>query len=216
MGKRFEAQGFPRASISKLLGCTASALAPRSSFRQCEKPKLHYRAPDGPFGPGVTLVFVPKRPVREQFAVGCSHLFCRINRKWCISMIPALFDKSGNRKYLTSRERRAFVYAASKHREDVATFCLTLAFTGARISEVLALTVTRVDAADKAVVFETLKQRKQGVFRTVPIPRTLVPLLTSYAAQRDTRFLGVGTHNGLEAGEVYNARGRHCGMPVQT
>lgn len=103
-------------------------------------------------------------------------------------MTPALFDKLGNRKYLTARERLSFVYAASKRDEDEASFCLTLAFTGARISEVLALTVTRIDPADEAIVFETLKQRKRGVFRAVPIPRTLVPLLMSYSAHRSGRL----------------------------
>lgn len=103
-------------------------------------------------------------------------------------MIPALFDRSGNRKYLTARERLAFVYAASKRGDEVSTFCLTLAFTGARISEVLALTVTRIDAADEAVVFETLKQRKRGVFRAVPVPRALIPLLISYGSRREQRL----------------------------
>ena len=50
-----------------------------------------------------------------------------------------LFDKRGNRKYLIARERLAFVYAASKEPDAIATFCLTLEFTGARISELLAL-----------------------------------------------------------------------------
>ena len=72
-------------------------------------------------------------------------------------MIPALFDQRGNRKYLIARERLAFVYAASKEQEAISTFCPTMAFTGARISEILALTVSRVDAADEAIVFETLK-----------------------------------------------------------
>lgn len=103
-------------------------------------------------------------------------------------MIPALFDKTGNRKYLSARERLAFVYTASKHSPDVSTFCLTLAFTGARISEVLALSVTRVDASDEAIVFETLKQRKKCVFRAVPVPRGLVPLLVSYSARQQGRL----------------------------
>jgi integrase len=88
-------------------------------------------------------------------------------------MTPALFDNRGNRKYLIARERLAFVYAASKERKAVSTFCLTLAFTGARISEVLALTANRIDAADEAIIFETLKQRKKRVFRAVPVPRAL-------------------------------------------
>jgi len=103
-------------------------------------------------------------------------------------MIPALFDHRGNRKYLVARERLAFVYAASKEPEAISTFCLTMAFTGARISEVLALTVTRVDAADEAIIFETLKQRKKRVFRAVPVPRTLIPLLTSYGVGKQGRI----------------------------
>jgi integrase len=54
-------------------------------------------------------------------------------------MTRALFDQRGNRKYLVARERLAFVCAASEERAAISTFCLTLAFTGARISEVLAL-----------------------------------------------------------------------------
>lgn len=53
-----------------------------------------------------------------------------------------LFDQFGNRKYLTSTERRAFMDAAKRAAPEVETFCLTLAYTGARISEVLALTLT--------------------------------------------------------------------------
>ena len=95
-------------------------------------------------------------------------------------MPGSLFDRNGVRKYLTARERLAFVYAASNESEAVSTFCLTLAFTGARISEVLALTTGRIDAADKAVIFETLKQRKKKTFRAVPVPRSLIPILTAY------------------------------------
>jgi len=103
-------------------------------------------------------------------------------------MIPALFDQCGNRKYLVARERLAFVYAASKENTAVSTFCLTMAFTGARISEVLALTVTRIDVADEAVIFETLKQRKRRIFRAVPVPRSLIPLLTTYGTGKEGRL----------------------------
>lgn len=103
-------------------------------------------------------------------------------------MTPALFDHRGNRKYLIARERLAFVYAASKETEAISTFCLTLAFTGARISEVLALTASRIDAADEAVIFETLKQRRKQVFRAVPVPRALIPLLTVYGVDKENRL----------------------------
>lgn len=91
----------------------------------------------------------------------------------------SLYDRSGNRKYLVARERMAFVKAAAAERDVVATFCLTLAVTGARISEVLALTPERIDIADAAIIFETLKQRKKGVFRAVPVPRALLRRLES-------------------------------------
>jgi len=91
----------------------------------------------------------------------------------------SLYDRAGNRKYLVARERLAFVKMAATERPDVATFCLTLALTGARISEVLALTPERIDIADAAIVFETLKQRKKGVFRAVPAPRLLLRQLDS-------------------------------------
>lgn len=103
-------------------------------------------------------------------------------------MTPALFDTLGNRKYLVARERLAFVYATSKEPAAVSTFCLTLAFTGARISEVLALTANRIDTTDEAVVFATLKQRKKQVFRAIPVPRSLIPILTKYGMGKDGRL----------------------------
>jgi len=90
-------------------------------------------------------------------------------------MSGSLFDGNGTRKYITPHEGAAFVRAAMKEREAVSTFCLTLAFAGARISEVLALTTSGVDAADKAIVFETLKQQKKHAFRAMPVPRALIP-----------------------------------------
>jgi len=134
---------------------------------------------------------------REQNAVFCSHHISRVNRSasnisvvcaTILRMTASLFDQRGNRKYLIARERLAFVYVASKESEPITAFCLTLAFTGARISEVLALTVGRIDAADEAVVFETLKQRKKQVFRAVPVPRSLIPLLTLYAVGKEGRL----------------------------
>ncbi len=83
-------------------------------------------------------------------------------------MSGSLFDLSGNRKYVVPRERVAFASAAVAEGGTVGAFCLALAFTGARISEVLALSAERIDASNEAIVFETLKQRKRGVFRAVP------------------------------------------------
>ena len=63
-----------------------------------------------------------------------------------------------------------------------------MAFTGTRNSEVLALTATRIGAADEAIIFETLKQREKRAFRVVPVPRTLIPLLTAYGIGKPDRL----------------------------
>jgi integrase/recombinase XerD len=93
-------------------------------------------------------------------------------------MTQTLFDRTGNRKYLVARERQSFVAAAVAEGGAIGAFCLTLAFTGARISEALALTAERIDASNEAIVFETLKQRRRGVFRAVPIPHQLLGFIT--------------------------------------
>lgn len=124
-------------------------------------------------------------------------------------MIPALFDQHGSRKYLIARERLAFVYAASKEPDAVSTFCLTLAFTGARISEVLALTANRIDAADEAIIFETLKQRRKQIYRAVPVPRSLIPILTMYGIGKEGRLWSWGRTN---AWKVVKAVMRKAGI----
>ena len=89
-------------------------------------------------------------------------------------MAWSLYDVRGQRKYLTSHERAAFIRAAVEAGGSTGTFCAVLALTGARISEALALTPERIDAANGAIVFETLKRRERGIFRAVPVPRELI------------------------------------------
>jgi integrase len=98
-------------------------------------------------------------------------------------MIQSLLDRAGRRKYLVAAERVAFAEAAVAEGGAVGAFCLTLAITGARISEALALTVDRIDAGDQVVVFETLKQRKRGIYRAVPVPSELIDLLLALPEQ---------------------------------
>src|SRR3954466_411393 len=84
-----------------------------------------------------------------------------------------LFDAEGRRLYVTEEERRAFVAAASKAPREVRTFCGVLHATGCRISEALALTAQQIDLSGRVVVFESLKKRKRGIFRAVPVPPEL-------------------------------------------
>ncbi len=90
----------------------------------------------------------------------------------------SIHDRDGGRKYLTGAEHARFLLAADQAPRDVRAFCHTLAWTGCRVSEALALTGAQVDVAGGTITFETLKKRQRGLFRTVPIPPTLPPCLT--------------------------------------
>lgn len=98
-----------------------------------------------------------------------------------------LIDRQGHRLYLTAAERLAFLAAAAKAPRDVRSFCEVLHFTGCRISEALALTASRVDLDGQAVVFETLKKRRSGVFRAVPVPPRLLDTLDLVHGVREAR-----------------------------
>ena len=104
----------------------------------------------------------------------------------------SLYDTRGRRKYLVPKERWAFLRAALEIGGDAGTFCAVLVFTGARISEVLALTPERLDDGNSAINFETLKRRRRGVIRAVPVPRGLLEYLEEVhgyrAAQTDPRL----------------------------
>ena len=82
-----------------------------------------------------------------------------------------LISPEGKRKYLTLEEQERFFIATNQlERPEVRTFCDTLAYTGCRISEALALTVANVDLSAKVITFRTLKQRDKIRHRNVPIP----------------------------------------------
>jgi integrase/recombinase XerD len=89
----------------------------------------------------------------------------------------SLYDRNGQRKYLTPAERQEFLRAAAAMPGAVHTFCCTLAHAGCRISEALALTADRVDIKDGVLVFESLKKRRKGIFRAVPVPPDLLDRL---------------------------------------
>jgi integrase/recombinase XerD len=86
----------------------------------------------------------------------------------------SLYAQGGDRKYLNVLERRRFVRAVQRLPSDVRLFCLMLARSGGRISETLALTSSAIDLDSGVVRFETLKRRRRGVIREVPVPASLL------------------------------------------
>jgi len=86
-----------------------------------------------------------------------------------------LYGRDGRRKYLTPSERRRLIATAETWpRAEVGTLCLTIAHTGCRISEALALTCGSIEQEECFVVFRSLKKRKKIVFRGVPVPLTYI------------------------------------------
>jgi integrase/recombinase XerD len=90
---------------------------------------------------------------------------------------PRLYTPEGARKYVTAGERAAFLHAAEHAERWVRTLCMTLAYAGCRLSEALAPTADHVDLAAGVVVFESLKKRRRGLYRAVPVPPALLEAL---------------------------------------
>ena len=88
-----------------------------------------------------------------------------------------LYDTNGHRKYLTPAERQDFIHASEAALQQIRTFCGMLAHTGCRISEALALTADRVDFEDGVLIIESLKKRRKGVYRAIPVPPSFLVTL---------------------------------------
>jgi integrase len=93
---------------------------------------------------------------------------------------PSLYAPGNNagrgRKYLNHDERFRVLEATSVLDVRHALFALTLAWTGARVSEVLALTPSSFQIEQSVVSLVTLKRRRWSV-REVPIPPHLMQAL---------------------------------------
>lgn len=97
----------------------------------------------------------------------------------------SLFDLSGHRKYLNADERRLFLAAAACFSSEIEVFCLLLHYTGCRMSEALGLRPVHLEGDENTLILQTLKQRRRGVFRTVPVPESLMNALQSRCGDDD-------------------------------
>jgi integrase/recombinase XerD len=88
----------------------------------------------------------------------------------------SLYATGGGRKYLNREERQRVLAATEGLPLDQALFALTLAWTGGRSSEVLALTPSSFQIERSIVAIRTLKRRRHHV-REVPLPPELMALL---------------------------------------
>lgn len=102
-----------------------------------------------------------------------------------------LHDDAGRRLYLSPAERGRFLAVARAKPVPIQAFCLTLAYTGCRISEALALSPEHLDAESGVLMIRSLKKRRAGHIRELPIPGELVALL-SQLSQSNRRFWPIG------------------------
>ncbi len=104
------------------------------------------------------------------------------------AMQLSAYDAEGRRKYLTSKENRVFLATANALPSMEAAFCLTLYYTGCRISEALNLTVRDVDREACVLRIRSLKKRKKKLIRRVPIPPKLARSLCAGGGKPDDRI----------------------------
>jgi integrase/recombinase XerD len=139
---------------------------------------------------------IEQKALKQNEQYGCAPLTGRqaMQRDW--SEGSSLYARGGGRKYLNHAERARVLAEMAKLPRSQALFALTLAWTGARVSEVLALTGSsfqiirtssrKIESGIVAIV--TLKRRSHHV-REVPIPPELTAALDEHfrlsAGQRD-------------------------------
>ena len=95
---------------------------------------------------------------------------------------PSLYTTAGQRKYINAGERPRFIAAAKAYpRQDIGALCLTLTYSGCRISEALALTPACIDFGSGFIAIRSLKKRNGAVvIREVPVPADLLkPLIVT-------------------------------------
>lgn len=99
--------------------------------------------------------------------------------------VLSLHTSAGRRKYLDAAERARFIGAAQSSSLRLRALCLTLAFTGCRVSEALALGPDALRRDEGVIALRSLKKRSQAVVvREVPVPRELLDELVELAGSQ--------------------------------
>ncbi|MEP2944353.1 MAG: site-specific integrase [Sneathiella sp.] len=103
----------------------------------------------------------------------------------------SLYNHIGERKYLTSDERKKFL-AALPVLENPAerTFCELIHWTGCRPSEALGIHAINIDLDENMIIIRSLKKRgkqKGRHFRPVPVPAEFIKRLDRVHAIREAQ-----------------------------
>lgn len=123
-----------------------------------------------------------------------------------------IYDQENRRLYINADERERFIQSALKADIQICTFCLTILYTGCRISEALVLTKGAVQVREQLISFKTLKKRGRHSVREVPVPPFLAELLEKeFQLQALYRFSDTGRHDYLWALDHYRHISRSTG-----
>jgi len=98
-----------------------------------------------------------------------------------------LYSDTGDRLYLTSSERDRFEEACKKQSRETMTFAMVLLYTGCRLSEALNIRVKHIDMENGCIGIESLKKRKKGVYRSIPVPERLIESIDLVHALRESK-----------------------------
>lgn len=98
-----------------------------------------------------------------------------------------LYSDGGERLYLTSTERDRFEQVAKLQDRETMTLALVLLYTGCRLSEAINLKMKYIDEESSSIRIESLKKRKQGIYRNVPVPERLIETLNLVHAIRESK-----------------------------
>lgn len=107
------------------------------------------------------------------------------NKEYSSSHEMRLYDRQNRRLYINESERMAFVQAAQKAPLHIEALCLTLLYSGCRLSEALELKVCSLQIEDKILAVRSLKKRSRHHVREIPVPEDLVKLLRLQAQLKD-------------------------------
>ena len=99
------------------------------------------------------------------------------------------YDAEGQRKYLTRAEGQKFLRHATLLPKPAALFCLTLYYTGCRISEALTLRRQDIDPETYVILIRSLKKRGRREIRRIPIPAFLAKALRKLTVPAETERL---------------------------
>ena len=99
-------------------------------------------------------------------------------------MGASVYDAKGRRKYLNQVENLRFLEGIEPLDPGQRAFCLTVYYSGCRVSEALALTRKSIDVEAGCLVIKTLKKRKKIEYRRVLIPTKLLKQLRKLSASK--------------------------------